>query len=196
MEVTFIRTGTTRYASRARRVDGVTVHVPGYENPVFLPHDLAHFLVEREYMPDGGFWVCVAAGAMFSGMYVLSGRQRPHARERSRAVLRAARWTGTNAECLVGVLHRIAHERLDETWHVAEALLRREWRCREAARRDLTAADVHKVCTELRSAADPWAALPVAGELTFLWHSSSLSRGRAGKYEPRSETLARSFRRL
>ena len=63
MDVTFIRIDARRYVSRAIRDDGVTVQIPGYDNPAYLPHDLAHFLVEREYMPDSGSGGCRSLGS-------------------------------------------------------------------------------------------------------------------------------------
>jgi hypothetical protein len=113
MEITFTRTGGRRYATQAVRDDGVSVQVPSYDRTAPLPHDLAHYVVERELGLKNGFWGCVAAGALFPGMTVISGRQRPQAAARSAAVIREAGQHGTEAEVLVGVLLGIVHDGLE-----------------------------------------------------------------------------------
>src|SRR5947208_16847541 len=114
MEITFTKTGERDYATRAIREDGVTVRVPAFDRPTFLPHDLAHCIVERELGIRGGFWGCVARGALFTGMDVEDGRQRPRASARSRDVLRDAGQQGTEAEVVVGILVDLVREGLEQ----------------------------------------------------------------------------------
>src|SRR5947209_2355421 len=102
MQIDFIRESERRLVSVAVRDDGVSVQVPGYGPVAPLPHDLGHFVVERELRLQEGFWGSVAAGAIFPGMAVLTGRQRPHAAERSAAVIRQNGARITQAEVLVG----------------------------------------------------------------------------------------------
>jgi hypothetical protein len=49
-----------------------------------LPHDLRHFVVERELRLADGLWGSIAAGIVYTSMEHVRGR-RPHAAE-------AARW--------------------------------------------------------------------------------------------------------
>lgn len=93
-----------------------------------MPHDLAHFAVERARGLPGGIFGCIAAGAVFSNMVVLSGRPRHDARARSMSVLRATRKSISPAESLVGAAHSAAetHRRLllrdvREAWGVLRA---------------------------------------------------------------------------
>ncbi len=48
MEITFTRGGEHSYSTVARRDDGVTLLVPSFDRTHSMPHDLAHFVVERE----------------------------------------------------------------------------------------------------------------------------------------------------
>ncbi|MFI5607162.1 hypothetical protein [Amycolatopsis sp. NPDC051903] len=114
--------------TRLTRVDGVVLGLPSVSRKFRLPHDLAHFAVERALDLPGGIFGCIAAGAVFSNMTVLSGRPRRDARARSTSVLRAARRSISLAESLVGVAHSAAetHRRLllrdvREAWGILRA---------------------------------------------------------------------------
>jgi hypothetical protein len=116
MKITFTRSGERTYTTTALRDDGVLLDVPNSDRTFRLPHDLAHYVVERELGLKRGFWGCVAAGAMFDGLKVLSGRQPPHAAERSKAIIReAGRDHGPEAEVMVGHMLRIMAAGLEST---------------------------------------------------------------------------------
>jgi hypothetical protein len=95
----------TGYRSQAVRDDGVTVRVRGFDRKHEVPHDLAHFAAEYGFGEARGFWGSVAAGAMFGGMEAVAGRRRPHAAERSRAIIRANAERIGNAEALAGAVY-------------------------------------------------------------------------------------------
>lgn len=80
-----------------------------------IPHDLVHFIVERETDEDGGFWGAVAAGAVFSSMVHLDGRRPPHAAERSAAAIRARSGRLQRAELMAGLVTRIVDQRIATT---------------------------------------------------------------------------------
>ena len=77
MKVIFARLDQGRYGVTALRCDGVLVKIKTHDRTKFIPHDLAHFVVERELSLKGGFRGKVAGGVTFDGMEVLSGRQMP-----------------------------------------------------------------------------------------------------------------------
>jgi hypothetical protein len=77
MNITFTRSGEHTYTTSALRDDGVMLEVPSYDRTSPLPHDLAHYVVERELGLNHGFWGCVAAGAIYAGIKVIAGRRRP-----------------------------------------------------------------------------------------------------------------------
>lgn len=89
MDILFRQSGHHREATVVLRHDGVRLSVPVYGKLEPIPHDLAHYVIERELGLQDGFWASVAAGAIFGGMAPLEGRQPPHARERSHALMKA-----------------------------------------------------------------------------------------------------------
>lgn len=110
-----------------RRNDGQTVRLPGHDARYRVPHDLAHFVAEREFGLTGGVFGCIAAGAMFTNMAVVGGRPRYDAGGRSRAVLRRNAVELGLAECVAGVVHEtienqlpssLGYRRLQEAWGV------------------------------------------------------------------------------
>jgi hypothetical protein len=115
------------YAALIRRNDGQTVRLPGLDGRYRVPHDLAHFVTEREFGLTGGVFGCIAAGAMFTNMAVVGGRPRYDAASRSRAVLRRNAVELGLAECVSGVVHEaiesqlpvsVGYRRLQEAWGV------------------------------------------------------------------------------
>ena len=91
------------------RDDGVIYRVRGNGQRCGpdVPHDLAHFVVERALGISGGFWGSVAGGAVFTSMSHVSGRRRPHAAETSKAIKRAQRGAIQYAEVMVWLVEQI-----------------------------------------------------------------------------------------
>jgi hypothetical protein len=164
MEIRFTRTGDRTSHTLAQRDDGVSVHVPRFDRKFPLPHDLAHYVVERECGLTHGFWGCVAEGALFPGMSVVAGRQRPHAAEHSRT------------------LQRTWHEALGEAELVVAALLELHRGKRWSPLADLAAkidpALRHRVLARLEAEQRRWQALEVGEHLAFAWPRAD-ERGRA-----------------
>ena len=105
MEIRFRQSVSGREATLVARDDGVGLSVPVYGKLDPLPHDLAHYVVERELGLPDGFWGSVAAEAIFAGMVVLDGRQPPHAR----AVMKANQRGILFSEVMVDAVVRAAH---------------------------------------------------------------------------------------
>ncbi|HZO90565.1 MAG TPA: hypothetical protein VFB38_19715 [Chthonomonadaceae bacterium] len=169
MNITFTRTGECTYTTQALRDDAVLLEVPSYDRTHAIPHDLAHYVVERELGLKRGFWGCVAAGALFPGIKVISGRQPDHTAARSQAVIREAGQQGTEAEVLVGVLLRILEEGLENNWPAARALLREAWKPSKPSRGPLEAEEMRRVCAALCQAQQRWQALAVGESMTVSW---------------------------
>jgi hypothetical protein len=176
MEITFTKTGEHTYTTVARRDDSVLLEVPSYDRTSLLPHDLAHFVVERELGLKNGFWGCIAGGALFPGMKVTSGRQPPHGAERSRSVIRDAGQHGTEAEVLVSSLLGIMHEGLEDNVPAVRGVLSRVWRPSKPSRGALEVEEVKRVCTALREVQQRWDALAIGEVMTVSW-----SCGRRGR---------------
>src|SRR5688500_13867596 len=127
------------------RDDGVVFAMRGAGGGADLPHDLVHALVETALAIPDGIWGCVADGVVWHSMRHVSGRQPPHAAERSGRLKkeRAARiQAAEHVADLVGRIRRgepVLAGEIDRAGHPAEAL-------RSAA-------------ADLTTAASRWAAL-------------------------------------
>jgi hypothetical protein len=167
MIITFTRTGEWTYTSLVQRDDGVTVSVPGVGQIRPIPHDLAHCIIERELDLQNGFWGSVAKGALFPGMALVSGRQKPHAPLNSKNTLREMGQHGTEAEVLVGVLETIEEQHLDGNWPAASKLLHEMWRPLKPARDLPDAEEVKHTCIALHKAKAQWQFLTDGQSLTI-----------------------------
>jgi hypothetical protein len=183
LEITFTRTGPRRYRTTVRR-DGTVFELRGFDRPAELPHDLAHFVVEREVGCGHGFWGCVAAGANFQSMTLVEGRRTPHWTERSREVLRRHHDQLTEAESLVGLLLVLFGEGLRNDDQALRRRLARRWTPpRDAVR--LGPAEARRACRALADARDHWQALPTGGTLTVTWTDPSARPARPDGGRPR-----------
>ena len=90
------------------RDDGVVYRLYGGTAGPRLPHDIMHFVVERELRIRDGIWGGIAAGIVFDGMRHVSGRRPPHAAERSRQLLRGFGQPGLRAELLADLVSSAA----------------------------------------------------------------------------------------
>jgi len=172
MQVVFTKTGADTYTTVAIRDDGVRVHLPG-SRPRGLPHDLAHFVVERELGLEQGFWGCVSAGAVFPTMQIV-GRKPFHGRERSRKTIKKAADRPAEAEALVPVLLDITRKQLDHNWPAALSLLRDNWTPPNPSV-DIGQRVLARVCGSLRECEEQWRTLPLGESIVLTWSS-----GRAG----------------
>jgi hypothetical protein len=182
MFITFTRgqkKGT--YATTALRDDGVLLQVPGSDRTFSLPHDLAHYVVEQELGLQRGFWGRVARGAIYPGMTVLSGRQPPHAAQRSRMVIREDEQQGVQAEVLVGVLLHIMHAAIENDEAAVRAMLDNEWRPRKPERGLPDRDEVQRACAALRQAERDWRGLEVGQSLTVTWQPAIAMKRRKSK---------------
>lgn len=169
MHITFTRTGERNYSMVVVRDDKVTLQVPSFDRPTWLPHDLAHYVVEFNLELQFGFWGRIASGARYPGMSVLEGRQRPHATARSRTLIRGARQNGTESEVLVGLLTEMARQELETDQAAVQALLRQARQLDLPTGRSLQAEQVRQVCQRLRAMQQQWARLAVGQSIIVIW---------------------------
>lgn len=145
----------------------MTVLVPGFDRKHAVPHDLAHFAAERGFGVARGFWGSVAAGAMFGGMQVVSGRRPPHASERSRRIIRA------NAE-QIGIAEGLAtsvFQAYTDDLSPAEAsgLLAKYWSITHTGPCPYGTPGMTRACTLLGELATRWAGVQAGATLTLDW---------------------------
>jgi len=116
MEIVMTRTAEGRSTTLVRRDDGVTLELPSYAPLHRLPHDLAHFVVERTLGLLWGFWGSIAAGAVFAGVEVLPRKRAARVEELSRQVMKGVSSRVTEAEAVVGsVVEILRAERWADT---------------------------------------------------------------------------------
>jgi hypothetical protein len=109
MRVTFPRLPDHQRAyALVERDDGVVYRLYGGTAGPRLPHDIMHFVVERELRIRDGIWGGIAAGVVFDSMRHVSGRRPPHAAERSRQLLRGFQDHGLRAELLTDLVSSAA----------------------------------------------------------------------------------------
>ena len=192
MHVAFHRLEGHRYCSHVHRDDGVVVRVPGWDRRWRIPHDLAHFVTERELQLPDGVYGSIGSGAMFAGMEVVSGRPRHDARAVSERVLRANSASGALglAEGLGGSIHLAA-----EGGDVASALatVRFMWDLHGTGPCPYDLADVTRVAAVLGEVGDEWARVRPGERLALSWPLGTTRHrgGRAGgRRDGRAATAA------
>ena len=181
MKVIFTRTGNTSYSTEVHRSDNVVLTVPPAGASSRMPHDLVHLVVEQHLNMDQGFWGCIATGAELRGMKVISGRRRPHAKERSRSVLRAAGQRLTEAEHMVTLFLELALEELDlRNPAAAQSRINGSWHAHDRPEHSLDRHAISEVCTAIRKTRSRWLGLSVGGSLMLQWPDGD-SRKRKGR---------------
>jgi hypothetical protein len=153
------------------RDDGVVFAMRGAGGGADLPHDLVHALVETELGIADGIWGCVVDGVVWNSMRHVSGRQPPHAAERSARLKKERAAAIQRAEAVADLVGRLARG--------AEVLPG------EMASSGLAPARVDAAAAELRSVARRWADLRPGATWTVTWTSPSAggrrrSHGRGG----------------
>ena len=172
MRITVTRIDTRRYATVVERDDGVVLSVPGYGFMRALPHDLAHWVVESMLRLDHGFWGSIASGARLRGMQLLQGRQKPHAAERSKEVEKTNASFLNEAERLVACFETLAAQHAGAATgrsEKAKVMLRRR-------EKNLTSAEIAKVCTAWSALQQRWDALAVGDMMRLDWPAPRAGR--------------------
>lgn len=159
-----------RYETVITRSDGVTYHVKGVGHMGVIPHDLAHFVVERALGIRQGFWGSVADGVVFGSLTYVSGRRRPHAAQRSKDVWKANEKALTEVEILVGLFDQAYAEGLGADSPVLRDRLRRYiWTPPGRRPRQVSDAQVEAVCSAWSDMLRSWNHLQVGEALDLTW---------------------------
>jgi hypothetical protein len=170
MEIKIEKLDARRSQSVVARDDKVTLRVPGFGPSEPLPHDLAHYVVEKELSLRRGFWGSVAEGAVFPGMEILAGRQRPHARERSHALCNANGRSLTEVEVIVGLLIDLMKNKVPATSQFAtKAVARCLSGGKDSELRTVDAASLQRIDEGLGAMARRWADVKVGDALVVRW---------------------------
>jgi hypothetical protein len=176
MEITFTKESERDYRSIAKRSDGVTLHVGGVGRWIGLPHDYAHFLIEHALKLEYGFWGQISKGALFPSVRIISGRQKPHACERSRTILKDNHKGSTHAEVMVRLFCEITEQGLDSNAAAAQHILREARDPPKGGKPDFTRELVLNVCSSIRKEEERWKKLPIGQSVTVTWKEKKNSR--------------------
>lgn len=170
MHLRLQRLDARRYETVISRSDGVVYHVKGVGHMGTIPHDLAHFVVERALGIRQGFWGSVAAGAVFGSLTYVSGRRRPHAAQRSKDVWKANEKALTEVEILVGLFDTAFADGLGaDSPGLRDRLRRYTWTPPGHAPRQFTEAQIAAVCAGWSDMLRSWQSLKVGDALDLDW---------------------------
>jgi len=166
------------------RDDGAVYRLYGGQAGPRLPHDIMHFVVERDlHIPDG-IWGGIATGIVFDSMQHVGGRRAPHARERSKELLASFHQRGLRAEVLANFVECVAG--LDHPSDLEILTLAAD---RLAVLPDAGAevdpAEVAGAAQALQVEAARWARLRVGEELSYEWPRTPPAAHRARVHKPR-----------
>jgi hypothetical protein len=186
MHVTFPRLlDHERSYAMVERDDGAVYRLYGGQAGPRLPHDIMHFVVERELRIPDGIWGGIASGIIFDSMQHVSGRRPPHARDRSRELLRTFHSRGLRAEVLANFVQCVAG--LDHPSDIQiMTLAATQLSVLPGADADVEPAEVAAAAQALQVEAARWARLRVGEELSYDWPRTALAaRSRARARKPR-----------
>jgi hypothetical protein len=157
------------YETLITRDDGVHFHIKGVGYNFAIPHDIAHFVVEKALHLRHGFWGSVADGAVFSTMIHAGGRRKPKAAERSKELLKANARQLNEAEVLV----RIFNDTIEQGHQESSAALRRRLKERlhppGQQARDISQSEISEVFASYRLTLSEWQNLPIGGSMELFW---------------------------
>jgi hypothetical protein len=186
MRVTFPRLPDHKRAyAVVERDDGAVYRLYGGLAGPRLPHDVRHFVVERELRITDGIWGGIAAGIVFSSMEHVSGRRPPHAGERSRELLASFRQPGLRAEALANLVERVAVLEHPSDLQIM-TLAATQLAVLPPADAEVDPGEIAAAAQALQVEAARWARLRVGEQLSYDWPRAALAaRTRARARKPR-----------
>ena len=184
MRVTFPRLPDhERTYALVERDDGAVYRLYGGRAGPRLPHDIMHFVVERELHIRDGIWGGIASGLIFDSMQHVSGRP-PHARERSKELLTTFHSRGLRAEVLANFVQCVAA--LDHPSDVQILTLAADQlSVLPDADAEVEPAEIAAAAQALQVEAARWARLRIGEEISYEWPQTALASRRARALKPR-----------
>jgi hypothetical protein len=172
MEIEFRRTGERRYAIRVRRADRTMLEMspaPGYDP--LMPHDLLHYVVERELGLRCGIFGQLAQGGRAGTFHLIApvtarrreaARQRRHLGKRDARLLRQGRQDALASEGAVYVCQ--------QAWATRRAAAGRGTTDgKRAAAGGITDERLTRICARLDELSRQWARLQIGQSITVVW---------------------------
>jgi hypothetical protein len=152
MDITFTRRDERFVETTVTREDGAVLATRSSGAGDRLPHDLIHYVVERELGLDDGLWGRVASGATYKNFRIV---EQPKTKQRARRRTRKTKRKGLlEAEVLVWILHDIWDGTAEREWGTIRGFLDSIWSPRTRSRADELEPETVPACanrsTELR----------------------------------------------
>ncbi|CAB4933706.1 unannotated protein [freshwater metagenome] len=186
---------TTRYASVLHRADGVGVLLDGGSwnriggSPGRVPHDVAHFVVERALGLERGLWGVLAAGGIVQNATFAGGRRPPHALRRATALTEAAGEDLRRAEVLVRAVADLTLAPGPPTARALADAAGERWSLPSA-----TTEAVVEACADLRRHARAWESLDPGQPLVLTWPAAAGRPADRASVSPRRSRAGRRAR--
>lgn len=171
MSIKFIKQKSRAYIVVVGRSDLVRLQFCGVGKKFLIPHDLTHLIVESRLSMRHGFWGCVDDGALFSGMSIVKGRQKAHAKSKSQQVIKKAHQQLRQAECLVRVFDEIVTAKLN--------LIEARRHCSQISAEiepELSNSAILDICSTLETFQSRWQALDIEESIKLSWNRESPSK--------------------
>jgi hypothetical protein len=169
MKLTVTRLEHGKYETVVTRDDGVGYRLKGVAHTFAIPHDLAHYLIEKALHLRRGFFGNIADGVVFKSMTYVSGRRKPKAAERSETLLKKNLAALNDAEALVRIFNDTIEQGHAENSPVLQERLRERLVRAGVAFRTFSAAEISDVYAAYRTMLAKWQELPVGGHLELRW---------------------------
>lgn len=174
MQVTFTKQKNCAYSIVVIRGDRVKLQFQGVGKKFLIPHDLSHFIVESKLDMRQGFWGCVANGALLPSMNIIEGRQKPHAKSKSKQVIKEASQQLSLAECLVRIFGEISVVELNRVPDLANQHLSQI--SSEIEPKKLSNSTILDVCSTLKAFQTNWQAMSVEESIELNWNQKFPSK--------------------
>ncbi len=158
-----------RYETLIARDDGVRFYIKGVGHNFAIPHDIAHFVVEKALQLTHGFWGSVADGAVFSTMIHAGGRRKPKAAERSKELLKANARHLNEAEVLVRIFNDTIEQGHQEGSPALRSRLKERLYAAGQQPREISKSEISEVFAVYRFILSKWQNLPTGGSMDLFW---------------------------
>ena len=188
MEIEFRRTGERRYAVIIRRADGSVLEMspaPGYDP--LMPHDMLHYVVERELGLRSGIFGQLAKGGSAGTFHLVAGagegvreaaRRRRRLEKHGARLLREGRRDASESERAAWVCYQEWLNRRAARQQGGESSGRPKAGGKRAAQDAAAAGGIpveylDRVCARLDELTEKWARLRIGESLTVEWSAGT-----------------------
>ncbi|VEP12456.1 conserved hypothetical protein [Hyella patelloides LEGE 07179] len=168
MQVIFTKHKNCDYSIVVTGRDRVKLQFQGVGKKFLISHDLSHFIVESKLNLHQGFWGCVANGALFPGMNIIEGRQKAHAKSKSKQVIKEAHQQLRLAECFVRLFDEITTAELELFPGIAKKYLSQI--SSDIKPQELPNSTILDVCSVLRTFQTDWQAMNIEEHIKLHWN--------------------------